>query len=95
MLMFGGGAAGNQIVYNPWYTSTVTAAAVTEMPTPTSYLQKDGWLTSVITANTITEQPAPSQYFYMPTNNWLLTNSIATPQVTEMPAPTSYLQATA
>ncbi|MNN96049.1 hypothetical protein D3C81_2149670 [compost metagenome] len=94
MLMLGGGAAGSPIVYNPWYTSNIFFVDVTETPTVTSYIQKDGWLNSAITANTIVEQPAPAQYFYMPSNNWLLTDSIATPQVVELQAPTSYLQAT-
>lgn len=80
---------------SPWLHGTVIPRALTEQPSPTSYLQKDGWLTATITGGTLSERPAPTQYFYKPSNNWLITGSIATPAVTEKPTPTEYLQATA
>lgn len=78
---------------SPWLHSAITARTLTEQPTPSSYIQKDGWITAVITSKAVTETPTPSQYFYKPSNNWLITGSIATPVVTEKPTPTEYLQA--
>lgn len=80
---------------SPWLHGGITAQSLIEQPTPTSYIQRDGWITAVITAGTLTESPTPSEYFYMPSNDWLLTNNIATPAAVEKPTPTEYLQATA